>query len=56
MTLLGYNRSPAACCLEHDEQRDLILHPERASHYAKLIEQRQQRHRKQKKIVVEVNE
>lgn len=54
--LIGYNRSPAVICLEHDEQRDLIRHPEKASHYAALIEQRQQKHRKNKKIKIEIDE
>lgn len=52
--LIGYDRSPAVICLEHDEQRDLIRNPDKASHYAKLIESRQ-RGRRKKKVKVEVN-
>jgi len=47
--LIGYDRSPAVLCLEHDEQRDLERHPEKASYYAKLIEKRTKHRKKPKK-------
>ena len=49
MKLIGYDRSPAVIALEYDEQRDLEQHPEKASHYAVLIEQRTKRRRPKKK-------
>lgn len=49
MKLIRYIQSPAVCGLEYDEQRDLMEHPEKASHYAKLIESRETKRRKKKK-------
>lgn len=47
--LIGYDRSPAVCCLEHDEQRDLMRHPEKAEYYLKIIKKRTKRREKKKK-------
>lgn len=46
--LLGYYQSPAVCALEHEEQRDLLLHPEKAEYYNNLVLKRWGRRRKKK--------
>ena len=47
--LIGYDRSPAVCCLEYDEQRDLIRNPEKAEYYLKMIKKRTKKYKEKKK-------
>ena len=47
--LIGYDRSPAVCCLEHEEQRDLLRNPQKEKYYAGLVKKRTQKKPKKKK-------
>lgn len=46
--LIGYDRSPTVCCLEYEEQRDLLRNPGKEKYYAELIEKRTKNKQKRK--------